>query len=302
MNTRQKFTYTMLVLGGMLCAAISPLNGEKSDFRARVDKIIDAVKKGDLTEVKTLLEEDPRLANARAHKGARSLIQIAAEQVVWHRPKHREIVLYLANNGADYDIFTAARAGLLDAVRHMLKESPNLINARDYRGYTPLQCASLIYGACEEAEAVMDYLLARGAEVDILTASHFGMLGVVQDLLEDNPTRATATDVHGFTPLHWAVRPRRGSKASFVRITELLIQHGADVNAQSDAHGNWTPMHTLAEWAGFIEQADLLLEAGAEINAKTDMGWTPLDFAVDRARKEMVEYLRSNGEKTGMRK
>ena len=302
MNTGRKFTYAMFVLGGMLCAAISPLNGEKDDFGARVDTIINAVREGDLSRVKALVEGDRRLANAREHSGSRSLIQIAAELAVWHRPQHREIVQYLADNGAEYDIFTAARAGLLDAVRRMIKETPKLINARDNRDYTPLQCASLIYGACEEAEAVMEYLLARGAKVDILTASHFGMLGVVQDLLEDNPSRATATDGDELTPLHWAVRPRRGSKASFVRITELLIQHGADVNAQSDAHGNWTPMHTLAEWAGFVEQADLLLEAGAEINAKTDMGWTPLDFGLDRDRKSIVDYLRSKGAKTGVKR
>ena len=305
MNTRQKLSYTTLgaalMLGGMLYAAISPLNAQKNDYGAQVDAIVSAVRKGDLEWVKTLVEGDRRLAYARALNGTRSVIQIAAELVVWHRPQHRNIVQYLADNGAEYDIFTAARAGLLDEVRHMLKETPNLINSRDYRGYTPLQCASLIYGACEEAEVVMDYLLAKGAEIDILTASHFGMLGVVQDLLEDNPFRATATDVEGLAPLHWVVRPRRGSKASFVRITELLIQHGADVNAQGEASGNWTPMHTLAEWAGFIEQADLLLEAGAEINAKTDLGWTPLHFAVDRRRKEMIEYLRAKGAKTGVK-
>ena len=302
MNVRWKLRYTMLVVGGMLCVAISPLNAQKSDYGARVDAIIDAVRKGDLTEVKALVEGDSRLANARAHKGARSVIQIAAEMVVWHRPQHRKIVQYLADNGADYDISTASRAGLLDAVRRMLKETPSLINARDYRDYTPLQCAALIYGACEEAEAVMDYLLAKGAEIDILTASHFGMLGVVQDLLEDNPFRATAVDSDGLTPLHWAARPRRGSKDSFIRITELLIQHGADVNAQGEAYGNWTPMHTLAEWAGYLDQADLMLKAGAKINAETNLGWTPLDFAVDRDRKDMIEYLRGKGAKMGAKR
>jgi ankyrin repeat protein len=303
---RQKVTYTILgaalMLGGMLYAAISPSNAQRNDYGTQVDAVIDAVRKGEFSTVKTLIEGDRRLINARIHNDARSLIQIAAERVVWHRPQHRKIVQYLADNGAEYDIFTAARAGLLDVVRHMLKETPDLINARDYRDYTPLQCASLIYGASEEAEAVMDYLLAKGAEIDILTASHFGMLGVVQDLLEDNPSCATATDVEGLAPLHWVVRPRRGSKASFIRITELLIQHGADVNAQGEASGNWTPMHTLAEWAGLIEQVDLLLEAGTEINAKTDMGWTPLDFAADRARKEMIEYLRSRGAKAGVKR
>lgn len=299
MNTGRKLTYTMLVLGGMLCVAISPLNGQRSDNGAHVDAIIKAVQEGDFAAVKSLVEGDRRLVNARAHHGALSIIQIAAEKVVWHRAQHRKIVQYLADNGAEYDIFTAARAGLLDEVRRMLKDTPNLVNARDNRDYTPLQCASLIYGACEEAEAVMDYLLAKGAEIDILTASHFGMLGVVQDLLEDNPSCATATDANGLTPLHWAVRPRRGSKASFVRITELLIQHGADVNAQGEAYGNWSPMHTLAEWSGYLDQANLILKAGAKINAETDLGWTPLDFAVDRGRQEMTVYLRRKGAKTG---
>ena len=306
MKMRQKLTHMILgaalMVGSMFSASISPLNAEEHDKGAHVDAIINAVREGDLSRVKALVEGDRRLANAREHSGARSLIQIAAEKVVWHRPQHRKIVQYLANNGADYDIFTAARAGLLDEVRHMLRETPNLINSRDYRGYTPLQCASLIYGACEEAEAVMDYLVAKGADIDILTASHFGMLGVVQDLLEDNASRATTTDPDGLTPLHWVVRPRRGSKSSFVRITELLIQSGADVNAQGEASGNWTPMHTLAEWAGYLDQADLLLKAGAKINAETNLGWTPLDFAVDRDRKDMIEYLRGKGAKTGAKR
>ncbi|MDE0299157.1 MAG: ankyrin repeat domain-containing protein [Candidatus Poribacteria bacterium] len=300
---RLKITYTVLgvalVLGSVHSAAIAALNAEDNENGAHVDAIIKAVREGDFAAVKSLVEGDSRLANARAKSGARSIIQIAAEKVVWHRPRYRKIVQYLADNGAEYDIFTAARAGLLAEVRRMLKKTPDLIKARDYRDYTPLQCASLVYGTCEEAEAVMDYLLAKGAEIDILTASHFGMLGVVQDLLEDNPTCAAATDADGLSPLHWAVRPRRGSKASFVRITELLIQHGADVNAQGKAHGSWTPMHTLAEWAGYLDQADLMLKAGAEINAETDLGWTPLDFAVDRGRQEMIVFLREKGAETG---
>ena len=135
----------------------------KNDFEARVNAVINAVKRGDLSTVKALVEEDSRLAVVQGQDEGGSLIQIAARMVVWHRPQHRKIVQYLAENGAEYDIFTAARAGLLDAVRHMLQEDPNLINLQDHRDYTPLQCASLIYGACEEAEAVMDYLLAKGA-------------------------------------------------------------------------------------------------------------------------------------------
>ena len=271
-------------------------------FESHVNETINAVKRGDLSAVKTLVEGDSRLAVVQRQDEGGSLIQIAAAQVVWHRPQHRKIVQYLAENGAECDIFTAARAGLLDAVRRMLKEAPNLVNTRDHRVYTPLQCASLIYGACDEAETVMDYLLAKGAEIDILTAAHFGMLGVAQDLLESNPSCAATADVDGFTPLHWVGRIRRGSKDSFLRITELLIQNGADVNAQGEVWGNWRPMHTLAEWSGLTEQADLMLGAGADINAETDTGWTPLDLAIELDRQDMIGHLRSKGAKTGVKK
>ena len=90
---RQKVTYTILgaalMLGGMLYAAISPSNAQRNDYGTQVDAVIDAVRKGEFSTVKTLIEGDRRLINARIHNDARSLIQIAADGVVWHRPQHR---------------------------------------------------------------------------------------------------------------------------------------------------------------------------------------------------------------------
>ena len=40
---------------------------------------------------------------------------------------------YLAEKGAEYDIFTAAHAGLLDHVRKLVNEQPNLVSARGGR-------------------------------------------------------------------------------------------------------------------------------------------------------------------------
>ena len=83
MNTRQKLSYTTLgaalMLGGMLYAAISPSNAQRNDYGTQVDAVIDAVRKGEFSTVKTLIEGDRRLANARALNGTRSVIQIAAE-------------------------------------------------------------------------------------------------------------------------------------------------------------------------------------------------------------------------------
>jgi hypothetical protein len=59
-------------------------------------------------------------------------------------------------------------------------------------------------------------------------------------------------------------------------------------------------MHTLAEWSGFTEQADLI--AGAHITAETNTGWTPLDFALDLKREEMIRHFHTKGAKTGVKK
>ena len=58
-------------------------------------------------------------------------------------------------------------------------------------------------------------------------------------------------------------------------------------------------MHTLAEWSGFSEQADLMLNAGANINAETNTSWTPLDFALDLKREEMIRTSSNKRGKDG---
>ncbi len=45
-----------------------------------------------------------------------------------------EIVNYLIDHGAEYDICTAAMLGNLDCLDDFLKEDPNLINARGAHG------------------------------------------------------------------------------------------------------------------------------------------------------------------------
>lgn len=55
------------------------------------------------------------------------------------------------------------------------------------------------------------------------------------------------------------------------------------------------PIHHCGEWSACTEQVDLLLEHGADINALAENGWTPLDYAMDRGRKEMMNSLEARG-------
>ena len=77
------------------------------------------------------------------------------------------------------------------------------------------------------------------------------------------------------------------------RIKEL-VKSGAPLNVKM-THGI-TPLHGAAT-AGHLGVVKCLVENGAEINVLDDDKMTPLDFAGQH--KDIVEYLKSKGAKTG---
>ncbi len=126
-------------------------------------------------------------------------------------------------------------------------------------------------------------------------------------------------DKHGTTPL------MRAAKNSHSETAELLITHGADINAKDNegwtalmkaawrghaemtelliAHGadidskdneGWTALMKAA-WKGHAEAAKILLKHNADINAKDNAGWTALMGASKEGRSEIVEALIQHG-------
>ena len=56
-------------------------------------------------------------------------------------------------------------------------------------------------------------------------------------------------------------------------------------------------LHKAAK-EGSIEMVKFLIERGAKVNARAEYGWTPLDLAIKKNRKEVIQLLRANGGKT----
>ncbi len=257
-------------------------------------QLIQALNTGDAEMLSTWSASDID-QSVLTDESVQTALMCAAEQVVFHRPNYRKAIEQVVELGAACDIWTAARAGLVDYVKRLLAEQPALLEALDGRGRTPLQRAALVYGACRECEEVADFLIAEGAAVDVFTAATFCLPDIVHRELQRTPDVVSAR-CQGSTPLNWAVRPRRNA-ADAPQVCKALLDAGAKIDDRDEDESGMTPLHHAAEWGAPIclKLADLLLEAGADVNCIDDQGWTPLDYAKDRGRKEMVAHLTAHG-------
>lgn len=85
------------------------------------------------------------------------------------------------------------------------------------------------------------------------------------------------TDSAGYTALHYAAR------AGYTRVCEILLEHGAKVNARTRSM-RATPLHRAASAqalrTGHVEVVDLLLRHGAASNLTDADGRTALHRAI----------------------
>ncbi len=88
------------------------------------------------------------------------------------------------------------------------------------------------------------------------------------------------------TPLMWA------ANKGHVKVAELLITRGADVNAKTGAGG--TPLLEAA-FGGNVDIAKLLLDKGVNIDATNNAGMTPLMWAANKGHIKVAELLVARG-------
>jgi len=77
-----------------------------------------------------------------------------------------------------------------------------------------------------------------------------------------------------------------------IKLTELLINNGADLNS-TNKYGR-TPLY-IASFEGYEKIVKLLISKGIDINIIDDDGWTPLHEASKRGHTEIIKLLIKNG-------
>lgn len=188
--------------------------------------IVAAVQKGSREMVDALLDAGADI-NARSRWWAGSFGVLDSANA--------ELAEYLIARGAMVDIHAAARLGKIDQVRELLQQKAELVHARGGDGQLPLHFAATVeiaellleygadinardidhestaaqYMACQRQymewrepyrHDVARFLIARGAEADILLASAIGDVALVERILNDDPETVRTTVSERYFP------------------------------------------------------------------------------------------------------
>jgi ankyrin repeat protein len=98
------------------------------------------------------------------------------------------------------------------------------------------------------------YLISRGAAVDIHSAARLGMIAIVRELLLSDPQLVYARGGDGQLPLHFA---------STVEIAALLLDHGANIDAQDIDHESTALQYMVCCQPHHHDVAKFLVSRGA---------------------------------------
>lgn len=184
----------------------------------------------------------------------------------------------------DGDAFLAAvKTGDATAVADLLATDPSLASLHDHDGLSAVMVAR--YWSFRRT-GVVDLLLdARGeATLDVFEAAATGRLARVAELLDEDPSRARAWSVDGFTALHLAAF--FGAEP----VADLLLAYGADPDVPARNAQGVHPLHSAVAGASFAI-ARLLVDAGADVDAAQTGGFRPIHAAAQNGDDLTVDLL-----------
>ena len=168
-------------------------------FAERLQRLIAASEHQQLSAVAEVLDEDPALVNALGAIHGRLYIGDVPALHVAVMHGHRDVIELLIQRGAD-------------------------INLPDRSGMTALQNAiDLSFMPAYDWRGMADFLIARGADVDVFAAMWLGDTERMAALLREHPELANAHGPNGLTPI---------ALVGSVEQARLLLDHGADLHVR----------------------------------------------------------------------
>jgi ankyrin repeat protein len=167
------------------------------------------------------------------------------------------LLIMVAAAAQSQDVFDLFRKGDIPGVKALIEKSPQLVDARDGDGNTPLH-----YAARGQDVGLVNFLIDKGAKIDVPGA-------------------------RSSTPLHIAAINDRQE------IVAALLKRGAALEAREDYQR--TPLILCARERGQAATGRVLIEAGADVNAVDKFGSTALELAAWRGKADFVDLLLEKG-------
>jgi ankyrin repeat protein len=188
--------------------------------------LFEAIKKGDASRVRELLDVAPELLKAKAPDGASAILFAC----YWGHPG---MVALFEERGVLLDLFEACAAGRRERVETLLDRAPSLAREFSSDGYPPLGLA-VFFGHDEIAAVLLEY----DADVNAASRNHQHVTPLHAAVARRNARLAAellargadpdAAQTAGFTALHTAAY--HGDR----EIVELLLGYGADPRRTTD--------------------------------------------------------------------
>ena len=214
------------------------------------------------------------------------------------------------------ELLVVIRRGDPKAVGDLLAAHPDLANARDEKGNSPVLMAT--YAGKQD---IVRVLLDRGARPNFFEGCALGLDADVRRQLRDDPGAVRQWAHDGWTPhlaAHFGHREtaevllEAGADALAVSrngegnlainaaaagphadrrpdIIRLLIARGCPVDGRGSPSGH-TPLHEAA-FNGDVTLVRLLLDSGADRSLRTGDGQTALEIAGTQGRHEVAHLL-----------
>jgi len=177
--------------------------------------------------------------------------------------------------------FVISGHGNLARIMAMLDEVPELLNVK--HRWAEDDWESAIQAAAHVGSvAVADYLLARGAPLEICTAAMLGRRGEVESLLRADAALIYERGAHGIPLLaHSALN-------GDIELFSFLMMQGAEEGISFALHNAVASGRTgLARW--------ILTNARPDLEWKNYEGKTALAVAIEQGDRELQALLRERG-------
>ncbi len=254
--------------------------------------ILNAVRKGNVEEVKQHLASDPNLIHTKDEfQNDLLFLAILNKDVTM-----AELLLtsgiditYARKDVGNNALHIAAGTGPVEMIKLLISYGVDMNKVNSF-GTTPL-----ITAITREQKEIAYLLLEKGASFSfdprlrenlLRSALAGGMEKIVDRLADDTTIDYFKKTSSGNTYLHAAAQ---GGISSFA---EQLIQKGLNINEKNNY--GWSPIHFAAS-RGQTRIIETLVRKGAEKNIRTNDGKTPYNIARDFEQQQTAEFMQQRG-------